>query len=84
MEAAGVNTWLVPSELALSDAFLAILQYEYRGYNLDVQIELTPLNNIGIYRVYIQWRSPSKLDVYRLIARSRHQFVVRSIVVKLV
>lgn len=84
MEAAGVNTWVAPSELALSEAYLAILSYEYRGHKLNVEIELTPLNNVNVHRLFIQWTSPSKLHIYKLIARSKNEFKVKAIKVKLV
>lgn len=84
MEAAGVNTWVAPSELALSETFLSILSHEYRGFTFNIEIELIPLNKNNIYRIYVQWVSPSKLEIYKLIARSSNEFKVKSITVKLV
>lgn len=42
MEFLGIDTWLVPSEIALTESFLAILAYEYRGNKLKVEMELKP------------------------------------------
>lgn len=82
MSSAGENTWVIHSSLALSEAFLAILSYEYQGFKLSIEIELIPLNNNNIYRVYIQWMSPSKLEIYKFIARSNTEFKVKKITVK--
>lgn len=83
MESVASNTWRIPYELALAEFFLTILQYEYRGFNLDIQIELAPVSNVNIYRMYITWRSPTNYNLYHLIYRSRNEFVVRSIVASL-
>jgi hypothetical protein len=83
MEAATVNTWLAPSKLALSEAFLAILSLEYRGFKLNIEVELLSLNKDEIYRVYIQWTLPSKLETYKFIARSRNEFCFKRITIKL-
>jgi hypothetical protein len=83
MEAATVNTWLAPSELALSEAFLAILSLEYRGFKLNTEIELIPLDKDVNGTVCIQWTSPSKLEIYKIFARSRKQYCLKRITVKL-
>lgn len=83
MEAAAVNTWSAPSELALSEAFLAILAYEYRGFKLKIDIELVPLKMDSVRCIHIQWMTPSKLEMYKFIARSSNEFKVKSITLKL-
>lgn len=89
MEAAGGNPFIPfvirleqPPLLGLFRFFLTILFYEYRGFSFDIDIEMVPLNNPNIRRVYIKWRSPTDLGLFNLIANSSNEFVWFSIIVE--
>lgn len=84
MEALGVNTWLVPSELALSEAFLTILAYEYRGIKLKVEMELRPLHHNNLYCILMKWQSPSIMKLFHFIKRERNDFCIKRITVSIV
>lgn len=84
MAAVGSNTWLVPSELALTEAFLAIFSYEYRGIKLKVKIELTPLHRHNVYCVFIEWESPSNIGLYHFMKTVYTSFRVERITLSLV
>lgn len=79
MEALSVNTWLAPAELAISEAFLAILNLEYRGVKLKVKMELRPLHRNDLHCVLIEWESPSTIELFRCIQRSCNEFCVKRI-----
>lgn len=84
MESVSLNMWLTSSDLALSEAFLAILSLESRGIRLRVQIELIPFNRNTIYSVHIEWESPSRLSLYRSISSSLGEYRIKKIVVNTV
>jgi phosphoenolpyruvate synthase/pyruvate phosphate dikinase len=75
-------TWYRPEIIALSEAFMAILHFEYCNVNIAIEIELVPLNySDRITKVFVKWRSPSSLEHYKLLQRFQKEFRIMKIVV---
>ena len=83
MEGSSLNTWVAPSAIALSEAFLAILTYEYRGLKLKNEIELVPFDRSNYTRVHVQWSHPTTLNDYNFFKHARKDHFIKRITINL-